>query len=338
MSPIPVEDRMPQTHNSPFRARTTIDELLDDIWRIVLEYLPPLDILRLRRTAKIFASLSRDRSIWFTVLRSVCREQHLFMPTSALQGMTTAQLERSSLQPYRTFNRLKAGDISSASFTSPQLSHSNCSLQVDVPLHDGLREKTSRIITTPGGIYLLRIFYLVDVETDRPARLSLVTTHTLQLWDIGRPNAAAPHLVASFDVDGMHENDGAIDCILLLPSSRELSKLRVIIPLRMHDIPSLGSRRTCLLQVYEIDMDAEAPSFSLVRSHPNVPFMGGPQCLYATSDRLTCVTDSSHDPQRQDVTLLDLESDMMDLQHFTVQFPETRFRYDEVSRFSQRKL
>ncbi|KAF8888612.1 hypothetical protein BD779DRAFT_1523943 [Infundibulicybe gibba] len=73
---------------------------LDTLIHIQL-YLEPNDILALRQCCKSLSNATRERSVWISALRRVCREYNVFEPTFPIDRMTLNELESTSTSPSR---------------------------------------------------------------------------------------------------------------------------------------------------------------------------------------------------------------------------------------------
>ncbi|KIM37382.1 hypothetical protein M413DRAFT_42019, partial [Hebeloma cylindrosporum] len=138
-----------------------------DILLHILFLLKPRDILVSRQTCSVMRDASTNHSMWKNVLRRVCIENSIFLPSDILNYMPRLELEQAATGPSRFISHVRnpspEGIIEA--YSKRQLSTS----LVENP-HNTADEEILHLHLIPGGRFLISHH-----------------VRQLRMWDIGTP-------------------------------------------------------------------------------------------------------------------------------------------------------
>ncbi|KAF9535285.1 hypothetical protein CPB83DRAFT_888015 [Crepidotus variabilis] len=81
----------------------------------ILEYLEPSDVFRLRRTCKALHHVSRERTLWISILCRLMDQNTIFEPSFSIPRMSLLQLEYAATSPDRWLRLVHRGGIQNGS-------------------------------------------------------------------------------------------------------------------------------------------------------------------------------------------------------------------------------
>ena len=165
-----------------------------DLQITICMFLHPSDILALRKvclsintesfgygclkhvkTCKALELATRRRIVWVAVLRKVCLDNTLFLPSFPISDMSDLELERAAMGPHRWIQL----------FYASQRQHSNGFSETLQPrkIRDFEDGDKSNFYIVPGGRYMV------------------IASDTLSVWDLGYISTVDCELVASVELD-----------------------------------------------------------------------------------------------------------------------------------------
>ncbi|KAF8155890.1 hypothetical protein B0H34DRAFT_715253 [Crassisporium funariophilum] len=177
--PIPVL----RTLISGSRVTSTISivDLGLDVVINIMEYVKPIDIIRLRQTCKAVQLSTMQRTVWFNALRRMMDEHHIFEPTFDIQDMSQRRLEYATLSPYLFSSQLSN---TNGSVVAPR---SMLDMEDEMPeycqtLDEFSSDRTVKSIhLVPGGRFLVTASG-IEIEADSQDAEKLFV---VELWDLG---------------------------------------------------------------------------------------------------------------------------------------------------------
>ncbi|KAF5329988.1 hypothetical protein D9611_010420 [Ephemerocybe angulata] len=175
------------------------NEVPPDIWREIAELLNPIDVVALGETCRALHEATAERTLWMNLLKAMCMEYDLFLPSYPIDEMSATQLRRAALGPHLWTQRVYKHAV------SPNVSLHDLGTNVlppvsTIPFYGRLKYELRRHLV-PGGRFLITC----DAEhSDRDPRATRDTDiFTLKLWDLGfagRKPLLQPQLLASREI------------------------------------------------------------------------------------------------------------------------------------------
>ncbi|KAF5330047.1 hypothetical protein D9611_010419 [Ephemerocybe angulata] len=180
-------------------SRRLKDQVPPDIWREISELSNPIDVVALGVTCRALHEATAERTLWMNLLKAVCMEYDLFLPSYPIDEMSVTQLRRAALGPHLWTRRVYKHAVS-PNVPFYDLGTNVLSPVSTIPFDGQLNSDRFRHLV-PGGRFLITC----DAEhSDRdPRALRDTDIFTLKLWDLGfagRKPLSQPLLLASRDI------------------------------------------------------------------------------------------------------------------------------------------
>ncbi|KAF6752628.1 hypothetical protein DFP72DRAFT_904266 [Ephemerocybe angulata] len=178
----------------PIRPRSNVrqDTIIPyELWCEAFAHSEPSDVLSLGQTCKALHALVAQRSIWITILASICARHALFAPSYPLHDMDLAQLQRAAMRPNLLQRRMKnhalPGDrLNEARELGPVTILDLNQLRTS-PENDGAEWSFHRHLV-PGGRFLVQVRY--PRASEDGMAITAQGPFSATLWDLGVPSSA----------------------------------------------------------------------------------------------------------------------------------------------------
>ncbi|KAL1704074.1 hypothetical protein EV121DRAFT_206599 [Schizophyllum commune] len=118
----------------------------------ILKYLPPLDVLAVRKSCRSLRDASHDRSLWIGLVDSACAEHDMFLGGGVYEDLSLTQLEHAATSPARFLRCIPP---------SPALLEGRCMEPRYLKIHEETSVPSPRVLLSlnmllvRGGRYLL---------------------------------------------------------------------------------------------------------------------------------------------------------------------------------------
>lgn len=124
------------------------------------------------KVSRLFQAISADREVWILLLKSVCRQYGIFLPSYPIEDVALMKLQRAALTPHRWMRLIQRNLVSGEDPAVPSFLVWNA-VRAAYRIKTGLKQdpdSESILFLIPGGRFLL----------------SLNSSHRcIHLWDLG---------------------------------------------------------------------------------------------------------------------------------------------------------
>ncbi|KAL1658659.1 hypothetical protein GGF50DRAFT_66838 [Schizophyllum commune] len=215
--------------------KLAFDTLPWDVILHILDFVPPLDIIALRRTCKLFCVATQQHVVWIHALRSVCYENNLYADIFAPEDLPRAHIELAATTPSRFIRRVKDASTNSDAMDgtptspvpTPVLEGGDLSRpQETAPRKDlpYLAPLSVRSLSIPPAAQA-PLWHLTDAVNElrlAPGGRYLAMNHywDMQIWDLGLHATDEPRLIATHTFP--NSGDFVIYGIWIKPDGRGL--------------------------------------------------------------------------------------------------------------------
>ncbi|KAF6752626.1 hypothetical protein DFP72DRAFT_447638 [Ephemerocybe angulata] len=155
------------------------------------------------QTCRSLKALVSEKSVWITILTSICQEQALFKPSYPVQDMDVAQLQRAAMGPTLFQRRLTKGAIPADKLNEAKELEPASIVELDglleaagpnstAPSIDARRWNVHRRLI-PGGRFLAHVKHLKPQRSGLDSQMEEsdeLKSFLVEIWDLGVAGSA----------------------------------------------------------------------------------------------------------------------------------------------------
>ncbi|KAF5331945.1 hypothetical protein D9611_008974 [Ephemerocybe angulata] len=168
----------------------------NELWCEAFTHLEPFEVLSLGQVSRAFHALISEKSVWITILRTVCDKHKLFKPSYPVHEMDLVQLQRAALGPRLVRQCLTRGGVPTEYLAQANEVRPVSTLRLKVlsqaslakPLEPGVLWLHRRHLV-PGGRFLIQVRFN-GLKSNQEVIEATGTTYFVELWDLGVSGSA----------------------------------------------------------------------------------------------------------------------------------------------------